>query len=65
MKTDKEKAEEILKERERARKGIAVTNDEGKDPLKKYQNTVEGEEDREEKIADAGLAVGLGLKRSG
>ncbi len=35
MKTEKEKAKEVLKERERARKGFAVTNDEGEDPLEK------------------------------
>jgi hypothetical protein len=58
MKTEKEKAEEILKKRERARKGLAEHSDEGKDPFKE-------QEKREEKIADAGLAVGLGLKRSG
>ena len=56
MKTEKEKAEEILKKRERARKGFAETNDEGKDPL-------EEQEEGEEKVADAALAVGLGLKR--
>jgi hypothetical protein len=55
---DKEKAEEILKKRERARKGFAEHPDDGRDPLEK-------QEDREEKIADAGLAVGLGMKRSG
>ena len=38
MKTEKEKAKEILKERERARKGFAVTNDEGEDPLEKPEN---------------------------
>jgi hypothetical protein len=65
MKTDKEKAEEILRERERARKGFAVTNDEGKDPLKLKGNSLEDQEEREEDIADNGLAVGLGLKRSG
>ena len=58
MKTEREKAEEILKKRERARKGFAETDDEGKDPLAEQEN-------REEKIADSGLAVGLGLKRSG
>lgn len=65
MKSDKEKAEEILRERERARKGFAVTNDEGKDPLKLNQNSIEDEEERQEEIGERGLAVGLGLKRSG
>ena len=59
MKTEKEKAKEVLKERERARKGIAVTNDEGKDPLENPQ----GRKERKEKIGDAGLTVDLGLKR--
>ena len=59
MKTDKEKAKEVLKERERAQKGFAVTNDEGEDPLKNPQNPTE----RQEKVGDAGLAVALGLKR--
>ena len=58
MKSEKEKAEEILKKRERARKGIAEHKDEGED-------TLEDQEERERKIADAGLAVGLGMKRSG
>jgi hypothetical protein len=56
MKSDKEKAEEILKKREMARKGLAEHKDEGED-------TAGEQEEREEKIADAGLAVGLGLKR--
>jgi hypothetical protein len=58
MKSEKEKAEEILKKRERARKGLAEHKDEG-------EYTLEEQEEREEKIADAGLALGLGLKRSG
>ena len=58
MKTDKEKAEEILKKRDRARKGFAETNDEGKDPLKE-------QEKREDKIATAGIAAGLAVRRSG
>jgi hypothetical protein len=58
MKTDEEKAKEILKKRERARKGFAETNDEGQDPLK-------NQDKREEKIADNGLVLGLGMKRSG
>jgi hypothetical protein len=57
-KTDKEKAEEILKKRERARKGFAEHPDDGRDPL-------EEQEEREEKIADSGLALGLGMKRTG
>ncbi len=59
MKTEKEKAKEVLKERERARKGFAVTNDEGEDPLKDQETPTE----REEKVEDAGLALDLGLKR--
>jgi hypothetical protein len=59
MKTEKEKANEMLKERERARKGFAVTNDEGEDPLAKPDNPTK----REEKVEDAGLALDLGLKR--
>jgi hypothetical protein len=58
MKSEKEKAEEILKKREQARKGLAEHKDEGKD-------TIEEQEEREEKVADTALAVGLGLKRSG
>ncbi len=65
MKTEREKAREILKERERARKGFAVTNDEGEDPLDEQDDSLEGQQRREDKIDDAGLAVGLGLKRSG
>ena len=55
--TDKEKADEILKKRERARKGFAEHADEGRDPLEK-------QEKREEKIADSGVVLGLGMKRS-
>ena len=58
MKSEKEKAEEILKKREMARKGLAEHKDEGEDAL-------EEQEEREKKVADAGLALGLGLKRSG
>jgi hypothetical protein len=58
MKSEKEMANEILKKREKARKGFAEHKDEGEDALEK-------QEEREEKIADAGLALGLGLKRSG
>lgn len=58
MKTEKEKAEEILKKREMARKGLAEHKDEGED-------TLEDQQEREEKVADAGLALGLGLRRSG
>jgi len=52
------KAKELLKKRDLARKGLSEHPDEGKNALKEQQK-------REEKIADAGLAVGLGLKRSG
>jgi len=58
MKSEKEKAEEILKKREMARKGLAEHKDEGVD-------TLEEQEEREKNIGDAGLALGLGLKRSG
>ncbi len=58
MKSEKEKAEEILKKREMARKGLAEHKDEGVD-------TLEEQGEREKKIGDAGLALGLGLKRSG
>jgi hypothetical protein len=58
MKSEKEKAEEILKKREMARKGLAEHKDEGED-------TLEEQEERERKIANAGLTVGLGMKRSG
>ena len=58
MKTDQEKAEEIRKKRELARKGLAEHKDEGKD-------TIEEQEEREEKIAGNSLAVGLAVKRSG
>ncbi len=44
MKTDQEKAKEVLKERERARKGFAVTNDEGEDPLENPENPNERED---------------------
>jgi hypothetical protein len=64
MKTDKEKAKEVLKERERAQKGFAVTNDEGEDPLDNPENETERDpRTRAEKVGDAGLAVDLGLKR--
>jgi hypothetical protein len=57
-KTDKEKGEELLKKRERARKGLAENKDEGED-------TIEEQEEREKKIADNALAVGLAVRRSG
>lgn len=57
MKTEKEKAQQVLKERERAKKGFAVTDDEGHDPLDEQPG------DREEKVEDVGLALDLGLKR--
>jgi hypothetical protein len=59
MKSEKEKAAEVLKERERARKGFAVTDDEGRDPLPPEERATE----RQEKAADAGVALGLGMKR--
>lgn len=59
MKTDKEKAQEILKERDDARKGIEHDGPKGRDPLK-------AEKKRDEKAGElAGIAVGAGLKRNG
>jgi hypothetical protein len=58
MKTEKEKAKEILKAREKARKGFAESKDEGRDPIKEQLK-------REQDVGNAGLAVGIGLKRSG
>jgi hypothetical protein len=64
MNSDKEKAKEVLKERERARKGFAVTDDEGKDPLDRQADSIEEQEEREKKVDEAGLALGLGLNRT-
>jgi hypothetical protein len=58
MKTEKEKANDILKDRDKARKGYAESKDEGRDPIKEQLK-------REQEIGNAGLAVGIGLKRSG
>lgn len=58
MKDDKEKAREILRKREAAAKGLKPKEE--RDP-----ETLEDQDEREEKVADAGLALGLGLKRSG
>ena len=56
-KSDDEKAQEIQKKRDMARKGLAEHPDDGRDPLEK-------QDDREEKVEDAGLALGVGMKRS-
>ena len=52
--TTRKSSKKILKERERARKGFAVTNDEGKDPLHLNDDSVEDEEERERRIAEIG-----------
>ena len=52
-KTEEAKAQEILKKRENARKGL-------KDGMKAPE---EREEEEREKIGDAGLALEIGLKR--
>lgn len=57
-KSEQEKAREILKKRERARKGFTETNDRGEDPLEK-------QEEQADKVAQSGLALGLGMKRTG
>jgi hypothetical protein len=56
MKSDKEKAREILKERDNARKGIEP---------KRKGDAIERTEEREEKVAERGLAGALLVKRSG
>jgi hypothetical protein len=56
MKSEKEKAKEILQKRDEARKGLAPRR-EGK--------TGERAEKEEKKVADSALVVGLGAKRSG
>jgi hypothetical protein len=59
MKTEKQKAEEILKARGEARKGIDRTGDKTRDPRK-------AEDQRQQKTGElAGVAMGAGLKRSG
>ena len=58
MKTDQEKADEIRRKRELARKGLAEHKDEGADPI-------EEQEEREQKVAENGLVGGLAIKRSG
>lgn len=72
MKTDDEKAEEILKKRRLAAKGLKVRAD-GKpvDPLADMDSldpddkdpTADPPEQREEEIADAAVAGQLGLRR--
>jgi len=57
-KSDREKGKEVLKKRERARKGFSETNDRGEDPIEEQQ-------EKREEIAKGGLALGLGMKRSG
>ena len=60
MKTEQEKADEIRKKRELARKGLAEHPDDCEE-----KDSLEEQEERQEKIADNGLAIGLGLRRSG
>jgi hypothetical protein len=55
MKTDKEKAREILEKREKARKGLKPDSE---------KNAIEREDKVERKISDRGLAVGVGLHRT-
>jgi hypothetical protein len=57
-KSEQEKAEEVLKKRERARKGFAETDDRGEDPLEE-----QGEED--DRLARDALTLGVGMKRTG
>lgn len=54
MKTDKEKAAEILRKRRMAQKGLEE---------KPGGNTLEDIEEREEEVQDEALAVDFGLKR--
>ncbi len=56
-KSEEEKAKEVLKKRELARKGFSEQADDGRDPL-------EEQEEQSENLQDTGLAVGIGLKRS-
>jgi hypothetical protein len=56
-KTEREKAEEILKRRELARKGLS-------EQAERRETSPQEQEEREEKVAGA-AALGLGLKRSG
>jgi hypothetical protein len=58
MKTEKEKAAEVLKKRDEARKGIDHDNPKGRDPLK-------AEEKKQQKVEDLGLGLGIGLRRGG
>ncbi|HVY19418.1 MAG TPA: hypothetical protein VHA70_04965 [Bauldia sp.] len=58
MKTEKEKAAEVLKKRDEARKGIEHEDPKGCDPLK-------AEEKKQQKVEDLGLGLGVGLRRSG
>ena len=72
MKTDKEKGEEILKKRRLAAKGLEERRD-GKpiDPMEDVGKlTIDNDADdpestaeKEDDVADRGLALGLGLKR--
>ena len=56
-KSEDEKAKEVLRKRDLARKGLSEQSDRGTDPLEEQDN-------REETVEDAGLAVGVGLRRS-
>jgi hypothetical protein len=57
-KSEQEKAEEVLKKRERATKGFAETNDRGEDPL-------EGQDEESDRLARDALTLGIGMKRTG
>jgi hypothetical protein len=59
MKSEKEKADEILKASDDARKGIKHQDKDNRDPL-----SVE-EKERKKAGKLAGVAIGAGLKRSG
>ena len=72
MKTDKEKAEEIQKKRRLAAKGLEERKD-GKpiDPMEDVGNLAidndadepETTEEKENKVANRGLGIGLGFRR--
>jgi hypothetical protein len=57
-KSEQEKAEEILKKRERAMKGFAETDDRGEDPL-------EEQDEEGDRLARDALTLGVGMKRTG
>jgi hypothetical protein len=72
MQSDKEKAEDLLKKRRLAAKGIEERKDgkaidpmedAGKLDIDNDADRPETPEEKERDVADRGLAVGLGLKR--